>query len=250
MEENGNLNLVNEIMDLYRQACEKFASASDPRYEDIVERMRDFLGKPMVVKILDGGGNDAKASAAADAAVVVGTAAMAAEPDSQSDMEEASPAVAAAAAAAAAEENKDSSSSLNDLTLTEQLLNMTEQPEEPRTPERAALSAEGEPSAKEETPKGTIIERSSRFDELYEDEDGKDLEGDEEGIESLLKSVDMIVQEIGEQPKREEAADKNGKDADAGTEVTGEDDRKEDEVLEELNSMIEEVQNNLTEGIN
>jgi hypothetical protein len=45
---------VNEIMDLYRQAAEKFESAGDIRHEEVVTHMRRFLAKPSTISILDG----------------------------------------------------------------------------------------------------------------------------------------------------------------------------------------------------
>jgi len=44
---------VMEIMDLYRQAAEKFEIAGDERHEEIMKCMHEFLAKPMVAKILD-----------------------------------------------------------------------------------------------------------------------------------------------------------------------------------------------------
>lgn len=45
---------VNEIMDLYRQAAEKFESAGDVRHEEVVTHMRKFLAKASTIGILDG----------------------------------------------------------------------------------------------------------------------------------------------------------------------------------------------------
>lgn len=45
---------VTEIMDLYRQAAEKFEMADDKRHEEVMAEMRDFLAKPHVSGILDG----------------------------------------------------------------------------------------------------------------------------------------------------------------------------------------------------
>jgi hypothetical protein len=45
---------VNEIMDLYRQAAEKFESAGDIRHEEVLRHMKQFLAKPSTVAVLDG----------------------------------------------------------------------------------------------------------------------------------------------------------------------------------------------------
>jgi hypothetical protein len=45
---------VNEIMDLYRQAAERFEVAGDVRHEEVVKHMRIFLALPLTVSILDG----------------------------------------------------------------------------------------------------------------------------------------------------------------------------------------------------
>jgi len=45
---------VTFIMDLYRQAAEKFELAGDARHEEAMSHMRDFLAKPLVASILDG----------------------------------------------------------------------------------------------------------------------------------------------------------------------------------------------------
>ncbi|CAB9499062.1 expressed unknown protein [Seminavis robusta] len=45
---------VNEIMDLYRQAAERFEAAGDVRHEEVVTHMRKFLALPVTVGILDG----------------------------------------------------------------------------------------------------------------------------------------------------------------------------------------------------
>ncbi|GMH83973.1 hypothetical protein TrVE_jg10228 [Triparma verrucosa] len=54
MTESGSPGLVEEIMDLYRQAAEKFALAGDNRHEKVLELMRVFLKQPKVTRILDG----------------------------------------------------------------------------------------------------------------------------------------------------------------------------------------------------
>ena len=45
---------VTEIMDLYRQAAEKFEMAGDKRHEEVMALMREFLAQPLVPGILDG----------------------------------------------------------------------------------------------------------------------------------------------------------------------------------------------------
>lgn len=45
---------VNEIMDLYRQAAERFEAAGDVRHEEVVTHMRKFLALPVTTSILDG----------------------------------------------------------------------------------------------------------------------------------------------------------------------------------------------------
>lgn len=45
---------VNEIMDLYRQAAERFEAAGDVRHEEVVTHMRKFLALPVTMSILDG----------------------------------------------------------------------------------------------------------------------------------------------------------------------------------------------------
>jgi len=45
---------VDNIMDLYRQAAEKFEVAGDPRHEEVMTHMHKFLAKPLVISILDG----------------------------------------------------------------------------------------------------------------------------------------------------------------------------------------------------
>ena len=45
---------VNEIMDLYRQAAEKFESAGDPRHEEVMAHMKRFLNQQFTTSILDG----------------------------------------------------------------------------------------------------------------------------------------------------------------------------------------------------
>ena len=45
---------VNEIMDLYRQAAEKFESAGDPRHSEVMSHMQRFLSQQFTTSILDG----------------------------------------------------------------------------------------------------------------------------------------------------------------------------------------------------
>ena len=45
---------VTDIMDLYRQAAEKFEMAGDKRHEEVMALMREFLALPLVSGILDG----------------------------------------------------------------------------------------------------------------------------------------------------------------------------------------------------
>ena len=53
LENMSSPALVEEIMDLYRQAVEKFESASDVRYEEVMGHMHKFLAKPLTVSIFD-----------------------------------------------------------------------------------------------------------------------------------------------------------------------------------------------------
>ena len=45
---------VDEIMDLYRQAAERFELAGDVRHEEVVIHLRKFLALPLTASILDG----------------------------------------------------------------------------------------------------------------------------------------------------------------------------------------------------
>mmetsp|Transcript_30971 Transcript_30971/g.47474 ORF Transcript_30971/g.47474 Transcript_30971/m.47474 type:complete len:579 (+) Transcript_30971:319-2055(+) len=54
LQRSPSVDRVDEIMDLYRQAAEKFAQAGDPRHEEVMTHMRKFLKKPLVASILDG----------------------------------------------------------------------------------------------------------------------------------------------------------------------------------------------------
>jgi hypothetical protein len=44
---------IIEIMDLMREACERFSAANDPRYIVVIKQIQKFLQKPIVVQILD-----------------------------------------------------------------------------------------------------------------------------------------------------------------------------------------------------
>lgn len=54
LKHDPSVNRVNEIMDLYRQAAERFAVAGDLRHEEVVTHMRKFLALPLTTSILDG----------------------------------------------------------------------------------------------------------------------------------------------------------------------------------------------------
>ena len=54
LKHDPTVNRVNEIMDLYRQAAERFEAAGDLRHEEVVVHMRKFLALPLTVSILDG----------------------------------------------------------------------------------------------------------------------------------------------------------------------------------------------------
>jgi hypothetical protein len=45
---------VNEIMDLYRQAAERFEVAGDPRHAEVMAHMKRFLNQSFTTSILDG----------------------------------------------------------------------------------------------------------------------------------------------------------------------------------------------------
>jgi len=53
LQENPSNEKVTVIMDLYRQAAERFELAGDARHEEAMSRMRDFLASPLVVTILE-----------------------------------------------------------------------------------------------------------------------------------------------------------------------------------------------------
>ena len=54
LKHDPTVDRVNEIMDLYRQAAERFEVAGDVRHEEVVTHMRKFLALPLTVSILDG----------------------------------------------------------------------------------------------------------------------------------------------------------------------------------------------------
>jgi len=54
LENVPTVERVNEIMDLYRQAAERFEVAGDVRHEECVVHMRKFLALPFTSSILDG----------------------------------------------------------------------------------------------------------------------------------------------------------------------------------------------------
>jgi len=54
LKHDPSVDRVNEIMDLYRQAAERFAVAGDMRHEEVVTHMRKFLALPLTTGILDG----------------------------------------------------------------------------------------------------------------------------------------------------------------------------------------------------
>lgn len=54
LKHDPSIDRVNEIMDLYRQAAERFEVAGDVRHEEVVTHMRKFLALPLTVSVLDG----------------------------------------------------------------------------------------------------------------------------------------------------------------------------------------------------
>jgi len=52
--DNPTVDRVNEIMDLYRQAAEKFEGAGDPRHTEVLAHMQRFLNQQFTTSILDG----------------------------------------------------------------------------------------------------------------------------------------------------------------------------------------------------
>jgi|NOAtaT_6_FD_contig_51_2216352_length_2234_multi_4_in_0_out_0_1 hypothetical protein len=66
LENNPTLENVNEIMDLYRQAAEKFENSNDPRHEQVISDMHTFLAKPLVKSILENEVEDSHVSTPAE----------------------------------------------------------------------------------------------------------------------------------------------------------------------------------------
>jgi hypothetical protein len=54
LEYQPSAERVSEIMDLYRQAAERFESAGDVRHEEVLNHLRLFLALPLTASILDG----------------------------------------------------------------------------------------------------------------------------------------------------------------------------------------------------
>ena len=54
LKHDPSVDRVNDIMDLYRQAAERFEAAGDLRHEEVVTHMRKFLALPLTASILDG----------------------------------------------------------------------------------------------------------------------------------------------------------------------------------------------------
>lgn len=54
LKHDPSVERVNEIMDLYRQAAERFEVAGDVRHEEVVTHMRKFLALPLTISILEG----------------------------------------------------------------------------------------------------------------------------------------------------------------------------------------------------
>lgn len=54
LQHDPTVERVNEIMDLYRQAAERFEAAGDVRHAEVVTHLRKFLALPLTVSILDG----------------------------------------------------------------------------------------------------------------------------------------------------------------------------------------------------
>jgi hypothetical protein len=52
--DNPTVDNVNAIMDLYRQAAEKFEIAGDPRHAEVMAHMKRFLNQQFTTSILDG----------------------------------------------------------------------------------------------------------------------------------------------------------------------------------------------------
>ncbi|CAN0367859.1 unnamed protein product [Laminaria digitata] len=61
-----SLGLVEECMDLFRQAAELYSAAGDPRYEEVLSHMHRFLQRPEVLAVLvESGPSDGSASVGA-----------------------------------------------------------------------------------------------------------------------------------------------------------------------------------------
>ena len=54
LKHDPSIERVNEIMDLYRQAAERFEVAGDVRHEEVVTHMRKFLALPLTLSVLEG----------------------------------------------------------------------------------------------------------------------------------------------------------------------------------------------------
>ena len=54
LEHDPTVENVNEIMDLCRQAAERFEQAGDSRHQEVMAHMKKFLSNPITVSILNG----------------------------------------------------------------------------------------------------------------------------------------------------------------------------------------------------
>jgi hypothetical protein len=54
LKHDPTVERVKDIMDLYRQAAERFEVAGDVRHEEVVSHLRKFLALPLTTSILDG----------------------------------------------------------------------------------------------------------------------------------------------------------------------------------------------------
>ena len=54
LEHDPTIENVNEIMDLCRQAAERFEQAGDSRHQEVMAHMKKFLSNPITVSILSG----------------------------------------------------------------------------------------------------------------------------------------------------------------------------------------------------
>lgn len=50
--ENPNVELIRQVMDLMREATERFSEANDDRYEAVIQQIKIFLQKPEVEELL------------------------------------------------------------------------------------------------------------------------------------------------------------------------------------------------------